>query len=71
MQDIAPLFSNVITIGAVVTPVVLFARLLTRGEPFSLADLFTSPDSTTPWPRGVQEEEPAPWAFGAPSPSGA
>ena len=70
MQDIAPLFNIVITIGAVVTPVVLFARLLNRGEPFSLADLFKAPDSS-PWPRGVQEEEPAPWAFGAPAPSGA
>ena len=75
MQDIAPLFNIVITIGAVVTPVVLFARLLDRGEPFSLAALFyTAPDSN-PWPHGVQEEEPTPGPSAhrprpAPSPSG-
>jgi hypothetical protein len=70
VHDIAPFFSIVISIAAVVTPIVLFARLLNGGEPGSLADLFMAPEST-PWPHGVQEEDPTPWGFGAAAPSGA
>lgn len=65
-MNIAPLFEIVIVIAAVVTPAVLVARVLAAGEQGSLADLFRAPDAS-PWPVGVQEEEPAPWAFGTPA----
>jgi hypothetical protein len=70
VQDIAPLFDIVIVIAAVVTPAVLLVRLVRGGEPGSLSTLFAAPDHNA-WPRGVQEEEPSPWAFGTPAPSGA
>ena len=70
MQDIAPFFDIVIVIAAVVTPAVVLVRLVRGGETGSLATLFVAPDHNA-WPRGVQEEEPSPWAFGTPAPSGA
>ena len=70
MHDIAPFFTIVITLAAVVTPIVLFARLLNGGEPGSLAELFKAP-APSPWPHGVQEEDPKPWSFGGTAPSGA
>ena len=62
MQDIAPFFNIVIVIAAVVTPAVVLVRLVRGGETGSLATLFVAPDHNA-WPRGVQEEEPSPWAF--------
>jgi hypothetical protein len=62
--NIAPLFDIVIVIAAVVTPSVLAARVLRGSEQGSLADLFRAP-AYDAWPIGVQEEEPAAWAFGA------
>ena len=72
MQDIAPFFNIVIVIAAVVTSAVVLVRLVQGGETGSLATLFVAPDHNA-WPRGVQEEEPSPWAFSpaAPAPSGA
>jgi hypothetical protein len=66
VQDIAPLFDIVIVIAAVVTPAVVLVRLVRGGEKGSLASLFAAPDHNA-WPRGVQEEEPSPWAFGKPA----
>jgi hypothetical protein len=70
VQDIAPFFDIVIVIAAVVTPALVFVRLVRGGESGSLAALFVAPDHNA-WPRGVQEEEPSPWAFGTPARSGA
>jgi len=63
MHDIAPLFEMVLVIAAVASPIVLFARVVGGGDQGSLASLFTSADAN-PWPRGVQEEDPQPWAIG-------
>jgi hypothetical protein len=70
VQDIAPFFDIVIVIAAVVTPAIVLVRLVRGGEEGSLANLFAAPDYNA-WPRGVQEEEPRPWAFATPATSGA
>jgi hypothetical protein len=44
----------------VVAPAIVINRLLDRSEGGTLADLFAIP-LDAPWPRGVQEEEPARW----------
>jgi hypothetical protein len=44
----------------IVAPAILINRLLARAEGGTLADLFAIP-LDPPWPRGVQEEEPARW----------
>ena len=68
MPDIAPLFQIVLVIAAVASPAILLSRLVSSGERGSLATLFSTPDPNA-WPRGVQEEDPKPWIFGATVPS--
>ena len=70
MSEIAPLFQIVIVIAAVTTPAILLARVIAGGEKGSLASLFAAPDAAA-WPRGVQEEDPTPWAIGRAAPSAA
>ena len=60
MHDIAPFFSIVITLAAVVTPIVLFARLLNGSEPGSLAELFKAP---TPEPLAARRPGGRPQAL--------
>jgi hypothetical protein len=64
VQDLVPLFQIVIVIAAVVSPILLVARILRGDEPLSLARLLYAPDDRA-WPRGVQEEEPVRFVFGA------
>ena len=64
MIDTTSLFQIVLVIAAVVTPAIVLARLLGGSEEGSLASLFVYSDHDV-WPRGVQEEDPKPWAFGA------
>jgi hypothetical protein len=64
VQDLAPLFQIVIVIAAVVSPILLIARILRGSEPVTLAWLVYAPDDRA-WPRGVQEEEPVSFVFGA------
>ena len=65
MQDIVPLFQIVIVIAAVVTPALLFVRYVRGDESMSMASLFYVASRDEAWPRGVQEEEPVHFAFGA------
>ena len=69
MQDIAPLFQIVIVIAAVVSPVILLAKLVGGADQGSLAALFAPPQDHNAWPRGVQEEDPKPWVLGPTVPS--
>jgi hypothetical protein len=63
VQDLAPMFQIVIVIAAVVTPILVLARLIQGAEPATLARMFYVPEGPS-WPRGVQEEEPIHFVFG-------
>ena len=60
MIDFATLFEIAGTMALVVAPAILLNRLLAGSEGPSLTDILAKPVNP-PWPRGVQEEEPAPW----------
>jgi hypothetical protein len=62
--DIASFVPYLILAIAIAVPVVLI-RLL-AGEPYDVLRLFVRPAEHA-WPRGVQEEEPMPWRWDAPS----
>jgi hypothetical protein len=68
VQDIAPTFQMIVAIAAVVTPTVLFARWVRGDESVSIASLFYMASRDESWPRGVQEEEPVHFVFGAAGP---
>jgi hypothetical protein len=61
VNEVASLFQAVLTAAlVVVAPVVLVRWLGGPGREWGLADLVRF-RSETPWPRGVQEEEPIRW----------
>jgi hypothetical protein len=61
VNEVASLFQSVLAAAlVVVAPVVLVTWLGGPGRGWGLADLLRF-QSETPWPRGVQEEEPIRW----------
>jgi hypothetical protein len=62
VAELASFAQMVLVTAAVAAPIVLLARLLAGDESVSLADLAFAAGRPS-WPRGVQEEEPAPWRF--------
>ena len=59
----AELFQIIFVAAVAVLPAIC-VRLLAGREDFGF-DAIIRFDATTPWPKGVQEEEPLPWNFGA------
>jgi len=53
---------DIVALAAAVAAMLGVLRLATGGEPVNMAVPFSAP-SNAPWPRGVQEEEPAAWRF--------
>ena len=60
MNDLTFLVQFGTAAALLVAPAVLINRLLAGSEGGAFTDLFAIP-LDPPWPRGVQEEEPAPW----------
>jgi hypothetical protein len=62
MIEITPFLEMVLVLGATVAPIVVAIRLLA-----GWTDPFDGAARVAPatWPKGVQEEEPRPWRFGA------
>jgi hypothetical protein len=58
--DVASLLEITAYTTLIVAPAVLLNRLLAGAEGPTLIDTFRIP-SDSPWPRGVQEEEPLAW----------
>jgi hypothetical protein len=62
VNEVASVFQAVLATMLVVVAPVLLVRWLGPGREWGLADMVRF-RSETPWPRGVQEEEPVPWKF--------
>jgi hypothetical protein len=58
--DVASLLEIAAYTTLVVAPAILLNRLVDGGDGPTLPDILRIP-SDSPWPRGVQEEEPLPW----------
>jgi len=60
VNDLVFLVQILGAMALIVAPAILVNRLLGNAEGGSLADLLAIP-LDSPWPRGVQEEEPTRW----------
>jgi hypothetical protein len=58
------LFQLVFVLVVTVLPIIVLVRLA-AGDGDLGFDALIRADTTLPWPKGVQEEEPKPWRFGA------
>ena len=58
------LFQILFVLAVTVAPVVVMTRLVAGHEDYGF-NLIARYDASLPWPKGVQEEEPQPWRFGA------
>ena len=65
MEDLTTLAQIVAVLTVVIVPIVLIARFLDSRDP----DPYSYLAQPTPmsWPRGIQEEDPRPWRFAAPT----
>ena len=59
------LFQFAFVMVVTVIPVIVSIRLLAGQEDFGFGAAFVRLDTTLPWPKGVQEEDPLPWRFGS------
>jgi hypothetical protein len=66
MNDLTILAQIALVLVATVTPFVLLVRLVAGQDDYGFHAILL-PDAVLTWPRGVQEEEPQPWKFGAAS----
>ena len=64
MNDLITLAQIALVLIATVTPIVLLVRLVAGQDDYGFHSIVL-PDSVLTWPKGVQEEEPQPWNFGA------
>ena len=57
------LFQIAFVLLVTVLPMIVLVRLAAGDGDFGF-DALIRADTTLPWPKGVQEEEPKPWRFG-------
>ena len=61
-MDVLPTLAQIVAVfGVTILPFVLIVWFLAGRDPDPVSDVIVSP--RTPWPHGVQEEEPRPWRF--------
>jgi hypothetical protein len=62
VMDVLPTLAQIVAVFSVtILPFVLIIWFLAGRDPDPVSDVMVSP--RTPWPHGVQEEDPRPWRF--------
>jgi hypothetical protein len=64
VTDVGFLLQSVVVVAVTASPIVILVRLIAGWNGDPLAEGF-GPAGVPSWPRGVQEEEPRAWNFGA------